>query len=93
MAISIVNGFFCASSCDVSKAKRGEDPHPAADASKIEARSDEHRANRAWADQAVLFGGSLDGLSASGLVSPPDGVDKAGAPAWWTRRPTLDVLA
>jgi hypothetical protein len=29
--ISFVNGFLCTSSCDVSKAKRGVDPHPKPD--------------------------------------------------------------
>ena len=31
MAISYVNGYLCTCSCDVSKAKRGEDPHPSTD--------------------------------------------------------------
>ena len=28
MAVSFVNGFYCESSCDVAKAKKGQDPHP-----------------------------------------------------------------
>jgi hypothetical protein len=60
MAVSIVNGFFCANSCDVSKAKKGEDPHPAignaeADKTQIAGR----------ADPAVVFDGALSSLQAA----------------------------
>ena len=36
--ISFVNGFLCTSSCDVSKAKQGVDPHPKTDAAQNPAK-------------------------------------------------------
>ena len=40
MAISFVNGFLCTSSCDVSKAKQGVDPHPKLDELQNSAKPD-----------------------------------------------------
>lgn len=31
MAMSVVNGFLCYSSCDAAKAAKGQDPHPRTD--------------------------------------------------------------
>ena len=62
MAISIVNGFVCTSSCDVAKAKKGEDPHPLTGAAKIAAEKDEKRLRPAQGrNPAVVFGGALAG--------------------------------
>jgi hypothetical protein len=68
--ISFVNGYLCTSSCDVSKAKRGVDPHP-------KAGDDPNAANPATKnglansnDPAVTFGGSLSGMSAAGSIQP-----------------------
>ena len=93
MAISIVNGFFCASPCDVSKAKRGEEPHPTTDTAN-KGRSGQSQPNGSWADQpAVLFGGSLSGLSALDRVDPAANVDASAASTWSGQRPSVDVLA
>jgi hypothetical protein len=77
MAISIVNGFVCTSSCDVAKAKKGEDPHPLTGAAKIaaereEAANDPLKADdpRRAADPAVVYGGALAELSQTRTVQP-----------------------
>ncbi len=58
MTVSVVNGFACYSSCDVSKAKKGEDPHPSTGSGKVDEESAASSLGRA--DQpAVVFGGSL----------------------------------
>jgi hypothetical protein len=70
MSISIVNGYVCTSSCDVAKAKKGEDPHPLTGAEKIaaekeEAAKDPTKADALGArDPAVVFGGALANLGA-----------------------------
>jgi hypothetical protein len=72
MAISVVNGFVCTSSCDVAKAKKGEDPHPAVGAEKIAEEKAAKASDPARrADPAVVFGGTL----ATSAVQP---VDAAG---------------
>ena len=55
MAISIVNGYFCANSCDAAKAKKGEDPHPSTDPGNVDGSNKSSRAD----NPAVVFGGSL----------------------------------
>ena len=58
MTVSVVNGFVCYSSCDVSKAKKGKDPHPSTGAGNVDQDSEPSSPGRA--DQpAVVFGGSL----------------------------------
>jgi hypothetical protein len=75
MAISIVNGFVCTSSCDVAKAKKGENPHPLAGAAKNAAEKEEAANDPTKVDPlsthdpAVLFGGALANLHA---VAPVD---------------------
>jgi hypothetical protein len=66
MAISVVNGYVCTSSCDVAKAKQGRDPHPALDAGKGEAQDGAARG------PAVLFGGSLSSAHGAEAVQPSD---------------------
>jgi hypothetical protein len=61
MAISIVNGYFCANSCDASKAKKGEDPHPSTDPGTVD--GNDRNSSRAG-NPAVVFGGSLSNLQA-----------------------------
>ena len=55
MGVSVVNGYLCLCSCDVAKAKKGEDPHPAlhADAAGKDAQMTRRD------DPAVVFGGAL----------------------------------
>jgi hypothetical protein len=55
MAIAIVNGYFCANSCDAAKVKKGEDPHPSTDAGSVDGSNNSPRAD----NPAVVFGGSL----------------------------------
>jgi len=70
MAISFVNGFLCTSSCDVSKAKRGVDPHPNTGdpATKPAAAKD----GVATTDDkgAVVLGGSLATTTGATAVAP-----------------------
>jgi hypothetical protein len=89
MATSIVNGYFCASSCDVAKAKKGENPHPSTDPGNVDDK--DHKALRTN-DPAVLFGGTLSGTRADAIAT----VDEVqpGDPAT-TRRTgkAVDLLA
>jgi hypothetical protein len=75
MAISFVNGFLCTSSCDVSKAKQGVDPHPKLDeiqkSAKPDATKDVTATGKDTTDAgAVILGGSLSATSAAVTVSP-----------------------
>jgi hypothetical protein len=83
MAISIVNGFVCTSSCDVAKAKKGEDPHPLTGAAKIAAEKEKDAADLLKAGApAVVFGGALARRGATETVQPiatsstVDGLDR-----------------
>jgi hypothetical protein len=74
MAVSIVNGYFCASSCDVSKAKKGEDPHPSTDPGNVDGKD---RASPRADEPAVQFGGALsvfgtDAVAAAVGTAPTD---------------------
>jgi hypothetical protein len=75
MTISIVNGFVCTSSCDLAKAKKGEDPHPHTGAAKIAAEKEEAAKDPTKVDPlgahdpAVVFGGALANVRA---VPPVD---------------------
>ena len=57
--ISFVNGFLCTSSCDVSKAKQGVDPHPKADAAQNPAKPETKDGVVKPDDPAVVLGGAL----------------------------------
>ena len=68
MTVSVVNGFVCYSSCDVSKAKQGKDPHPATGAGNVD--QDSESSSPARADQpAVVFGGSLRTSAAASVTA------------------------
>jgi hypothetical protein len=88
MAVSVVNGYVCTSSCDVAKAKKGEDPHPAL-----------HAANGAPQDgasdrgPAVLFGGSLRDARRAEAVTPPEATETSNPATWRDRKPGVDRLA
>jgi hypothetical protein len=69
MTISVVNGFVCTSSCDVAKAKKGQDPHPLTGAEKIAAEKEQADADPAkTGDPAVVFGGVLATGPAAGAA-------------------------
>ncbi len=75
MAISFVNGFLCASSCDVSKAKQGVDPDPKIDelqnSAKPDATKDATATGKDETDAgAVILGGSLSAMTTAAAVSP-----------------------
>ena len=89
MAISIVNGYFCANSCDVAKAKKGEDPHPSTDPGDVDGNDrDSLRAD----ESAVLFGGTLSALR-SNAVTAVDGPQPADPASARRAGQTVDVLA
>jgi hypothetical protein len=68
MTVSVVNGFVCYSSCDVSKAKKGEDPHPSTGSGNVDKESAASSPGRA--DQpAVVFGGSLSTSAADSVTA------------------------
>jgi hypothetical protein len=67
MAVSVVNGYVCTSSCDVAKAKKGEDPHLA-----IHATNGEPQGGAVGRGPAVLFGGSLRDLRGAEGIKPPE---------------------
>lgn len=92
MAVSIVNGFFCASSCDVSKAKKGQNPHPSTDPSNLEQTSGHSNPSRA--DQpAVLFGGALRGATGADSVKPVDGTQQTDPANLGRSQFMVDLLA
>jgi hypothetical protein len=76
MAISIVNGYLCFSSCDAAKARAGEDPHPSVDASTSRG-------------PAVILDGALGKGTVS--VSPADATTKSEAATGWIRKLDLLV--
>jgi len=90
VSVSIVNGYFCANCCDVSKAKKGENPHPSTDPNNVDSKNrDSSRAD----NSAVLFGGALSETLRADAVSAVDGTqpdDPATAPRTGQ---TVDVLA
>ena len=84
MAISFVNGFLCTSSCDVSKAKQGVDPHPKTDELQNSAKQDATKnapptGKDATESAAVILGGSLSVTSASAAVSPASAAQSPAA--------------
>src|SRR5258706_3218840 len=85
MGISIVNGYLCTCSCDVAKAKLGQDPHPPTQASPVDAQHKrDAAAARPQRDQpAVVLGGSLggtpSGLSAGNGATGASNVEAADA--------------
>jgi hypothetical protein len=56
MAVSVVNGYFCANSCDAAKAKKGQDSHPSTGPGNVDGND---RSSARADNPAVLFGGSL----------------------------------
>jgi hypothetical protein len=93
MAISVVNGYFCANSCDAAKAKKGEDPHPSTDPGSVDGDRSSARAD----DPAVVFGGSLSStLQAQAIQSQAVAATGSARPddpaAAWRTGLTVDIL-
>jgi hypothetical protein len=82
--ISFVNGFLCTSSCDVSKAKRGEDPHPETDASQTPAKPETKDGLVKPDDPAVVLSGALSN-TAIAATTPSSATAQA-------RTPTVNLL-
>jgi len=91
MAISVVNGYVCTSSCDVAKAKKGEDPHPLTGADKVDPKAHETSGTSRKDGPAVLFGGSLSELFAARSVTGTDAAQTTDQAS--TRKPVVDRLA
>ena len=90
MTISIVNGYFCANGCDVSKAKKGENPHPSTDPGNVDGKD----RNSARADDpAVLFGGTLSDTPQADTVAATDGARPDDPAAAQRIGLALDILA
>lgn len=91
MSISIVNGYFCANSCDVAKAKKGENPHPSTDPRNSEPGGPDGRSGGPRADQpAVTFGGALSSLNST---APTPAVPNSQTTAARSNgSPALDML-
>ena len=88
MAVSIVNGYVCTSSCDVAKAKKGEDPHPA-----LHAAGDEPQDAAVDRGPAVRFGGALSNTRQADGVKPADASGTSDPANWSNRKLGFDRLA
>ena len=99
MAVSVVNGFVCYSSCDVSKAKQGKDPHPATGPDEVDQEGAPSSLGPSLgpslgrADQpAVVLGGSLS-TSAADRVTAVAGTEPANPTELSRSKFLVDVLA
>jgi len=92
MTVSVVNGFVCYSSCDVSKAKQGKDPHPSTTASNINDQAGDSGSLGRAEQPAVVFGGSL-GVSAADSVTAVAGTEPANPTELPRSKFLVDVLA
>lgn len=84
MAITIVNGYMCTSSCDAAKARTGQDPHPQ-DPSNPTAKTQ----SGSQQSPAVTYGGSLTGKNA---VAPTGSVAQSASSSV-PPQPTIDIQA
>jgi hypothetical protein len=79
VAITIVNGYLCTSSCDAAKARTGQDPHP-----RSEINQTPNSRPAATESAAVTYGGALTGQNAvapTGTAAPTGATSKGPAPA------------
>jgi hypothetical protein len=89
MGVSIVNGYVCMSSCDVAKAKKGEDPHPSLHpAGGRDAETGEGRGR--LDGSAVLLGGRLSKPARADAVATVDAARETASA--WTLKPSVDLL-
>ena len=84
MAVSVVNGYVCTSSCDVAKARKGEDPHPA---------NGVPQGGASDRGPAVVFGGSLRDARGVKGVKPPEATETSDPANWRNRKLGVDRLA
>ena len=92
MAISFVNGFMCTSSCDVAKAKKGEDPHPNLHSpNDADGKQGRDGKSSALDGPAVVYGGSL--TDPAQAVTGAAATDRADRANLWKQGFSVDVLA
>jgi hypothetical protein len=87
MALSVVNGFLCYSSCDVKKALQGKNPHPKQDPTNPVPQDGE---DTPWPTPAVVLGGAL--ASRQHSVTPVSASETANA-ASRNRASTFETVA
>ena len=85
MSVSVVNGYFCYSSCDEATARAGKDPHP-----KQDGGVEPGNASGAVDPPAVTFGGALASLNA---VEPIEAGTAAEGASLAPQRTSIDILA
>jgi hypothetical protein len=95
MAVSVVNGYFCATSCDAAKAKKGEDPHPSTGPGNVDGND---RSSPRADNPSVVFGGSLSNTLQAQAIQSQAAAATGGAqpddPAAEQRtRLAVDILA
>ena len=89
--ITFVNGFLCTCSCDMSKAKRGLDPHPQTDDAQNTAKPNDTKNGVITTDKnAVIFGGSL---TAKLRNTAATAVQSSGSTSVRTQGRTVDLFA
>jgi hypothetical protein len=87
MAISVVNGYLCFSSCDVAKAATGQNPHPRADVASQNSADASQRYG-----PAVILGGTLAAFGNDGAV--PTGMNQSNdATTPSNQSSSTDILA
>src|SRR5262245_46823918 len=97
MAISFVNGFLCASSCDVAKARQGVDPHPKTDelqkSAKTDTPADAQATGKDTTDSgAGILDGSFRAASAAAAVSPATAAQSASAASTQAQGQIVNLL-
>jgi hypothetical protein len=93
MSISFVNGYLCFSSCDVAKAKKGEDPKKATDpeAQALKEKQEQQVSGASRSGQAaVVLGGAL--ADRAGSVTPTDDTQAAVTANRQNYGPSVDLL-
>ncbi|MEI7804854.1 MAG: hypothetical protein WCI56_05950 [Hyphomicrobiales bacterium] len=87
--ISVVNGFVCMSSCDVAKAKKGENPSKPPGQLDGAANADPAKPGARANDPAVIFSGSLQDALAANPVAP---ASAPAIPVAATPQPSFSLL-
>jgi hypothetical protein len=90
--ITFVNGFLCASSCDVSKAKQGVDPHQQTDGVQAVAKNTTKNGVVAADKPAVVFGGSLSAASTTTNAGLSSAVQSSAATGTQPQAPSVNLL-
>jgi hypothetical protein len=90
MPISVVNGYVCTSGCEAAKARKGIDPQAPPGTLPGEGKGRGNAEGPSLAGPAVVFGGTLRGLSSSARVNPAAPAEP-GAAASHPRAAAIDV--